>query len=679
MLAIIEILKMFYIGFIFEIFQAYKELNASLQDCKVNAQRIVQGNQIYTMTELQFSAFPNTSLIIAAAASGFILPPFVLFCGSRSLVPRLQELFPLAYFFVSSSSRIKEDILLSWFRDHFLKHVQTNFTKRPVVLFVSQPINNISVRLMQLSTDNDVSLVCIPHGISHLVQPLNESVLREIDETVGKRGRKWLEERKQTTVDRFGMAEILQKVWQKGLPSDEVVANFEENGLFPLNIRAVSTERIMSSTPSTDALKPSSSDNETNGLALLSELSSTQYASMEHLGDQTTEGPSRSFDFKRKRTATDELFEFSPVKRRHRNTAEHSQFSLENNNRSRQADHEIHNSLGPKVSQELMRHVLCSDDSEASCSRTRPAPRIADRRQLDIHQEILASRTNHEQLKQAISSITEEASRSAFSVDKDSQVFVAPNPRTFRLSSGYGTARRNRSKMSMPNIPTNIDVLTSGANMSKFVTLKPVRHVVQVSPNIKQEYISYVEDETQRILEEFVPQEMVEEQTIIQDCMTYDMSSEPFCKEEIIEGVAEEVIELPDLNLMGEEVVDQAEVKLENIETEYMNNNEFTYNLQSGANGASGDGFQAATTPGTQLKTIKISDLKSRFDLNQRVKIIKLQTVNGQTVQIMETLSMQEFISKNGGNMLSSIPWTSNTSSDTEAVNRKVSVTDDNQ
>lgn len=651
-----------------------------MPDNKGNPQRIVQGNQIYTMTELQFSAFPNTSIIIAASASGFILPPFVLFCGSRSLVPRLQELFPLACFFVSSSSRIKEDILLSWFRDHFLKHIQTNFTKRPVVLFVSQPINNISVRLMQLSTDNDISLVCIPHGISHLVQPLNDSVLREIDETVGKRGRKWLEERKQTTVDRFGMAEILQKVWQKGMPSDEVVANFEENGLFPLNIRAVSTERIMSSTPSTDALKPSSSDNETNGLALLSELSSTQYASMEHLGDQSTEGPSRSFDFKRKRTASDELFDFSPVKRRHRNTADNSQFGLENINRSRQADHEIHNSLGPKVSQELMRHVLCSDDSEASCSRTRPVPRIADRRQPDIHQEILASRTNHEQLKQAINSITDENPRSVFSVEKDSQVFVSPNPRTFRLSSGYGAssaaAKRDRSKISMPNIPTNIDVLTAGGNMSKFVTLKPVRHVVQVSPNVKQEYISYVEDETQRVLEEFVPQEMVEEQTIIQDCMTYDMSSEPFCKEEIIEGVAEEVIELPDLNLMSEEVVDQAEVKLEDIETEYMNNNEFTYNLQSGVNGAAAN---PATTSGTQLKTIKISDLKSRFDLNQRVKIIKLQTVNGQTVQIMETLSMQEFISKNGGNVLSSIPWTSNTSSEMEALDQKVSVTDDNQ
>lgn len=638
------------------------------------------------MTELQFSAFPNTTVIIAASASGFILPPFVLFCGSRSLVPRLQELFPLASFFTSSSSRVKEDILLSWFRDHFLKHVQSNFTKRPVVLFVSQPINNISVRLMQMSTDNDVSLVCIPHGISHLIQPLNDSILREIDETVGKRGRKWLEERKQTTVDRIGMAEILQKVWQKAMPSDEVVANYEENGLFPLNIRAVSTERIMSSTPSADVLKHSSSDNETNGLALLSELSSTQYASMEHLGDQSADGPSRSFEFKRKRSAGDEHFEVLPVKRRHRNTAEHIQISFENVNRSRQAHHEIRNSLGPRVSQELMKHVLCSDDGEASCSRTRPVPRIADRRQLDIHEEILASRTNHEQLKQAINSITDENSRSAFSVEKGSQVLVSPNLHTFRLSSGCGASpsavKRNRSKISTPNIPASFDVLTAGGNMSKFVTLKPVRHVVQVSPNVKQEYISYVEDETQRILEEFVPQEMVEEQTIVQDCMTYDMSSEPFCKEEIIEGVVEEVIELPDLNLLGEEVVDEAEVKLENIEAEYMNNNEFTYNLQSsGANGAAGDGLEeVSSTPGTQLKTIRISDLKSRFDLNQRVKIIKLQTVNGQTVQVMETLSMQEFISKNGGNMLSSIPWTpSGSSSEVDTSKQKVSVKDDNQ
>lgn len=596
--------------------------------------------QLYAMTEFKLTSFPHTSVILAAAANGTVLPPYVLFTGARVLAHGLQQHFPTAFFSVYSGVAQRKEVLLSWFRDHFLRHLpQGHHRGQPAVLFIGHPIGSISVHLIQLANDRQVSLVCVPMGIAHLVQPLNDVVVREIDELVLEHGRKYLEDRKAPSVDQIGMAEILQKVWHRGLPSQEIVLNFRENGLFPLNVRAVTHEKITSSTPLVDVSKTEdvSSDNETNGLTLLSELSS-----LEH-GDQSI-NDTKNFDFGRKHAYSgDEAAEISPHRHRRKIAVENSNFGGGGSSSSssnfaqkisfEQTDCDIGAS---RLSEELMKHVLSNNKKDFSCSRTRPAQRADRRRRCrDVHQEILDSRTNSEQLELAVRSIVDDASVSASGLKRRSRP-VSSNFQTIRILPGIqgSNVRPGASKPYRQNSLSGADAAL-GANSSKFVTLMPVHHVVEFSPYIKQEYTSYVEDPN-AIQEEFVPQEIVEGQTVIQDCMTYEMASNGV-KEQVIEEFVEEVVEFPEFILSSGDVIEANRIKIENVDNEFLNNNELNYDLQAEVGCVPTNNSAKLSVKGLDISEIESGLSPSSPDATMYIEI------NGRSYPVVQTLSVQEF------------------------------------
>lgn len=115
------------------------------------------------MNEVALTTHSGTKILLAGAADGTFLPPFVVFRGPRAVAPAmLQQLCPDARFYSSPTGRVTADVLLIWFRDHFLRRLRSSgvmSTSQHAVLLTSQPISNISVRLMQLAEAEQVSAI----------------------------------------------------------------------------------------------------------------------------------------------------------------------------------------------------------------------------------------------------------------------------------------------------------------------------------------------------------------------------------------------------------------------------------------------------------------------------------------------------------------------------------------
>ena len=430
----------------------------------------------------------------------------------------MQQLYPEAQFSNSSSIQVKEEILLSWFRDYFLRKIRLAGNNRPSVLFLNQPISNISIRLVQMAADEQVQLVSIPSGISHLIQPLNEELLERLDDLVTKRSKKWIEEREETVLSGVGMADVLRKVWQKAFPPEIVIKNFTENGLFPLNIRAISNERIMSSMPSVceTALNPSPPDEAVHGLTLLSELSSG-YAIIDNVTEQTI-----------KQEELDAVVEtdVETYATRYSKRPKRSHFSSPERSEPQPAAEK-------RVSEELMKHYLGNEEEDSgSCSRTRPTNRNKYGRKPDISRQVMLARDDPVQILQAIESISNVQ-------DKNS-----PDERSYPSRNFHSSRLKERAAATSH---TSVQHVKISDGLVLDTTSEPWNCVDQNQENIKQEVC-----EESFVQEEFIPQEMVEEQTILLN--GYNQMSN------VTEEVIEEIVELDCFDLPLEE----GEIKLEN-------------------------------------------------------------------------------------------------------------------
>ena len=66
---------------------------------------------------------------------------------------------------------------LSWFNKLFLKNVKHLTKEGPVFLFVDGHYSNLSLDLIYAARENGVHLVCSPPNLTHILQPLDVSVI----------------------------------------------------------------------------------------------------------------------------------------------------------------------------------------------------------------------------------------------------------------------------------------------------------------------------------------------------------------------------------------------------------------------------------------------------------------------------------------------------------------------
>ena len=244
-----------------------------------------KSDRIFCVSEIKLSCFQSATILVAMAADGTVLPPFVVFPGVRLKLTSVRESFPGAAFTSSYDGQINEDVFLWWFRDHFLKHVPS-VGRKPSVLFLSRWVVDVTLQLAQKAKEEKVHLVCIPPGVAHLVLPLEDMVVHQLEAMISKKALKWEAENPGTAFTHRAFAQILHKVWRRAITSEHVTLKFAKNGLFPLNNLAISNERIFAAAQTMREMprppSPLHHGSPLSGLSLLSALSSHEYASLEH-------------------------------------------------------------------------------------------------------------------------------------------------------------------------------------------------------------------------------------------------------------------------------------------------------------------------------------------------------------------------------------------------------------
>ena len=263
---------------------------------------------VFVVTELKISAYPHASAYIACNALGLPLAPLVVLHSAPVDKARLTAYslpeFKDALFFNAKGAH-DGDALFVWFRDHFMQF-KARYHSRCVILFVSCPVSEMSLRLVQLAEEEHVALVSLPSTIAHLVQPLSSGTLHSVNAAISAGIEQLIADGRLASGTRLShslLAMLLAEVWADKWPCNDVTDAFALCGIFPLNVRAITAEHIAAAMPSDDVgesfIKTESGEdvNEdvTHGLNLLCELSTLEQQKESCSERLVAEGPRQCY------------------------------------------------------------------------------------------------------------------------------------------------------------------------------------------------------------------------------------------------------------------------------------------------------------------------------------------------------------------------------------------------
>ena len=173
----------------------------------------------------------NHTVIACGSASGFVLPPMIIFPRVRVSEALKANAPPGSYLAAQKKGWVTKELYLKWFR-FFTEQIPPT---RPVLLIQDGHSSHISLELIELAKQNDIHLLCLPSHTTHVLQPLDVGVFSSFKSHVGTALNALIrssEGRVPTTED---IPKIVAEAWPKSVTPVNLMSGFRKTGIHPLN------------------------------------------------------------------------------------------------------------------------------------------------------------------------------------------------------------------------------------------------------------------------------------------------------------------------------------------------------------------------------------------------------------------------------------------------------------
>ena len=153
---------------------------------------------------------------------------------------RGERALPNTYYSCSENGWMTTKIFQSWF-PRFLKAVE----ERPLLLILDGHLTHVSIEIIEMARESDVTIVKLPPHVTDKLQPLDVSCFgplkrlweRVLNDHVSVWGTK-------EPMQRHVFCNLISEVWHKGLTPDNIVAGFKACGVYPLDRERYPTDRF---------------------------------------------------------------------------------------------------------------------------------------------------------------------------------------------------------------------------------------------------------------------------------------------------------------------------------------------------------------------------------------------------------------------------------------------------
>jgi hypothetical protein len=165
------------------------------------------------------------TVLFCCNAGGDYLPVNVIF-KARHLYSSWCTNGPIdAHYNTSESGWMETDQFYEWFSSLFLPHVNKLDGKK--ILFLDGHVLHVSLKLIDLAVANDVILYRLPSHSTHILQPLDVSIFKQVKLTWINRLREVLRMNSFKSVTNKTFPGILKDVLEKSCKKEIAISGFE--------------------------------------------------------------------------------------------------------------------------------------------------------------------------------------------------------------------------------------------------------------------------------------------------------------------------------------------------------------------------------------------------------------------------------------------------------------------
>ena len=173
----------------------------------------------------------NHTILCCVSASGFALPPFMIYPRKRMNEKLKSGALPGTCFHCSDNGWITQDLYIRWF-EFFLANIPP---ARPVLLIEDGHSSHISIEVIEMAHANDIHLLCLPSHTTHILQPLDVGVFKSFKSHYYKECRRFLAAHPGRVITTEVIASLVAKAWPLAISPKNIMSGFRKSGAFPLN------------------------------------------------------------------------------------------------------------------------------------------------------------------------------------------------------------------------------------------------------------------------------------------------------------------------------------------------------------------------------------------------------------------------------------------------------------
>lgn len=174
-----------------------------------------------------------TTIHGCGSASGIRLPPFVVYKGKNLYGSWTKGGAAGAQYSVSESGWMETANYESWFKKMFLPFTKHLRDSGPIILYFDGHYSHVSIKLIELSRENNVNLILLPSNTTHVLQPLDVGVYGPLKQGWKKILGHYKMKTKAANIGKEEFPKLVAELWDTTFKPEHLIGGFRESGLYP--------------------------------------------------------------------------------------------------------------------------------------------------------------------------------------------------------------------------------------------------------------------------------------------------------------------------------------------------------------------------------------------------------------------------------------------------------------
>lgn len=178
------------------------------------------------------------TVLACCSAEGQFLPPYCIFKGVYAKPQYMTGAPPGTVMKMNKKSAyITTELFMNWMTQHFIPRKPAG---KNILVLDGHASHMNSADMLQVASDNDIIIVCLPSHTTHYLQPLDRVVFKPFKTYFKDACAKLVSTRRGTgkiTRDDFGA--LLNSAWSRAATVQLATSAFRATGIYPLNMDAI--------------------------------------------------------------------------------------------------------------------------------------------------------------------------------------------------------------------------------------------------------------------------------------------------------------------------------------------------------------------------------------------------------------------------------------------------------